>query len=240
VLLYLAIFIGCSLVNCQNNAQPGSFLFCLFDMLFSKALFTATLTTFIALGAVLCHASDVGEPLLQAHGARPNRTISRRFLDDDLASVGDWTKYANKGGALMCALEGSDLTAGGLIGDRRNPPSGASLWIGDLRQQMRDWYWHDTTVSAHGCEFDTFWNFGALFRALGLSTKAQSAGGDNVCYKTVHWDPDRNGPDGSRLPIILQWYERGEKQFQVSLKQGAMCCNVLINTRLRDPNTNSP
>jgi hypothetical protein len=67
------------------------------------------------------------------HPMRP----ATAFWDDDFASPADFQKAADKGGALICALLGSDRTAGLLLKDKRNPPSAASIWTGDLKTSCR-------------------------------------------------------------------------------------------------------
>lgn len=176
-----------------------------------------TLTGLVETSAVSLHtAGNTLVPSIHDTTSSIKRTIVRRFTDLDEASDEDFSKIANKGGALMCAIEGSNQTAGRQINDKHNPPSGASVFTGDLTQAMRDWYWNEAIPRAHSCEFDTFWQMPAAFGALGLSTKSTSLGGDNVCYKAVQWDPNRTGPDGNRVPVVSQWYENGGKQYQAT------------------------
>jgi hypothetical protein len=138
------------------------------------------------------------------------------FWDDNLASPEDWETYSLKGGALMCALEGTDRMAGRLINDTRNPPSAASAWSGDLKQELQDWYWHELTPTSKGAQLDDYWKFSATMQALGLNGKPKSAGGDNACYRIEHRDPSKQ-ENGHQVPAINQWYRIGGNDYRVSL-----------------------
>jgi hypothetical protein len=156
------------------------------------------------------------------HRPRNQRTLESstatkivpRFFDEDLASDAKWAKYTFKGGALMCGLNGDDLTAGHQINDPRNPPSAASVWTGDLRQELRDWYWREMTPRSNGCNFDGFWKIGNTLRALGLSTQD---GGVNACHKIVHFDPEKKEERGGMVPVIGQRYDRNGREMRVGL-----------------------
>jgi hypothetical protein len=156
------------------------------------------------------------------HRPRNQRTLESttatkivpRFFDEDLASDAKWAKYTFKGGALMCGLNGDDLTAGHQINDPRNPPSAASIWTGDLRQELRDWYWREMTPRSNGCNFDGFWKIGNTLRALGLSTQD---GGVNACHKIVHFDPEKKDERGGMVPVIGQRYDRNGREMRVGL-----------------------
>lgn len=113
------------------------------------------------------------------------------FFDDDLASDVDWMKYSNKGGTLMCGLLGTDRTAGQLLGDMRNPPSAASVWQGDLKQELSAWYWRNVDPTTYSCKIDNHWNFPHTMQTMGLSGGSVSEGGDNMCYRVEHWNPEK-------------------------------------------------
>ncbi|KAF2828230.1 hypothetical protein CC86DRAFT_439187 [Ophiobolus disseminans] len=186
-------------------------------MRFSTFIFMITVTLLVAAGVVIPHANGNAVQPASLSDVASNNTLF------DVV----WNKFANKGGALICGLEGTDRTAGRLINDPRNPPSAASIFNGDPRQDMRDWYWHDSNPSGHGCDFDTFWHFGAVMRALGLNARSKSAGGDNMCYKTEHWDRSRTGTDGRQLPPVLQWYDNGGKQFKATGSEHEFAMNTV-------------
>jgi hypothetical protein len=57
------------------------------------------------------------------------------FDPKKVASQALWEYYVRKGAALSCAMKYSDAWAGEWIGDTRTPPSVASVWRGDLRDE---------------------------------------------------------------------------------------------------------
>ncbi|KAK1908835.1 hypothetical protein P3342_006714 [Pyrenophora teres f. teres] len=128
------------------------------------------------------------------------------FWDDDTASAEDWKTYKAKGGALMCGLEGSDQAAGRLIGDTRQPPSAASKFNGDLQTELQDWYWRRVDPATYSCSFSQHWQFPRAMESLGLSGTSKAQGGDNECFRTEHWDPERRDGNGNQIPVVNQWY----------------------------------
>jgi hypothetical protein len=141
------------------------------------------------------------------------------FWDDDHATEVDWKKSAAKGGALMCALEGSDQVAGRQIRDTREPPSAASRYNSDLKTELHDWYWRETNPSTFSCSFSEHWHLAHAMRSLGLDGKPASEGGDNQCYRIEHWNPENRDDKGNQIPAINQWYSvpGHDKQYRVSL-----------------------
>jgi hypothetical protein len=144
--------------------------------------------------------------------------LSTTFWDDDLASDADFSRYANKGGALMCGLEGSDETAGRQMSDTRTPPSAVSRFRGDLRQELQNWHWRNIDPSTYGCKLSEHWEFRRVMQTLSLSGKPVSEGGDNQCYRVEHWDPERR-ENGNQVPAINQWYNVPgiERQYRVRI-----------------------
>jgi hypothetical protein len=139
------------------------------------------------------------------------------FWDDDMASPADWETLSLKGGALMCALEGTDRTAGKQIRDTRDPPSAASAWSGDLKQELHDWYWRELDPTSKCAQLNDYWKFAGMLQALGLDGKPTSAGGDNACYHIEHWDPNME-ENGNQVTAINQWYRVGGHDYRVSLE----------------------
>ncbi|KAJ8107057.1 hypothetical protein OPT61_g9127 [Boeremia exigua] len=136
------------------------------------------------------------------------------FEGDEFASDADWQKFTNKGGTLMCGLDGNDEEAGLLMDDKRVPPSAASLWTGDLRQELTTWGWTEIDSSGYACDLDEYWHMTSMMEALDLNAKPQSNGGDNVCYRVEHWNP-KQVKDGQRVPAINQWYNVDGTDYQV-------------------------
>ncbi|KAH6644834.1 hypothetical protein C7974DRAFT_420258 [Boeremia exigua] len=177
--------------------------------------------TLIAVAIWLCttaRALDINGDTLD----QTNRSIRfsrdgtvHAFFDDDSASDDDWQKFTHKGGALMCALNGDDEAAGVLMGDTRTPPSAASPWTGDLKQQLAAWKWTEIDPSSYSCKMDEHWKIPAAMKALGLNGKPQSEGGDNVCHRVEHWDPSLT-VDGQRVPAINQWYNVEGTEYQAT------------------------
>lgn len=142
-------------------------------------------------------------------------TPATGFWDDDLASSADFSKFADKGGALICALAGTDRTAGHLLGDKRDPPSAASIWTDNLKQALHDWYWRPMTPATEGCNLNDYWKLSAALRALGLDARPKSQGGNNMCHRLEHWDAEKE-ENGKPVPAINQWYEVGGVSYRVS------------------------
>ena len=136
------------------------------------------------------------------------------FDTDETASEADWIKFSNKGGALMCGLLGTDETAGQQLRDTRSPPSAASEWRGDLKQELSTWYWRERDPTRSGCEMDEFWQIPTVMKALGLNARPASEGGDNACFRVEHWDPNKE-ENGRQVPPIDQWYQVGDKMYRV-------------------------
>jgi hypothetical protein len=138
------------------------------------------------------------------------------FFDDDLASAEDFKKATDKGGALTCAMAGTDRTAGLMLKDTRTPPSAASVWTGDLRQELSTWYWHSVDTSSKACQINEFWKLSYAMQVLGLDGKPTANGGDNECFRIEHWDPQKYEND-KKVPAINQWYIVGDRDYRVSL-----------------------
>ncbi|KAJ4341283.1 hypothetical protein N0V95_007289 [Ascochyta clinopodiicola] len=132
------------------------------------------------------------------------------FFDDDLASDADWKKFTDKGGALMCSLNGNDEEAGLHIGDKRTPPSAASPWTGDLTQELQTWKWSTVNPTTYSCKMNDHWKIAEATKSLGLNGQSKLEGGDNACYRVEHWDPKAG------TPAINQWYTIDGTEYQVS------------------------
>lgn len=137
------------------------------------------------------------------------------FEYDDQASAIDWATYTNKGGALTCGLLATDQSAGQLLRDARTPPSAASLWCGDLKQELSTWYWHVNGRPNYSCKLDDYWYIASAVRSLGLDGQPVEEGGDNACYRIEHWDQNRE-EGGMQAPAINQWYSVDGKEYRVS------------------------
>ncbi|KAF1844423.1 uncharacterized protein K460DRAFT_250326, partial [Cucurbitaria berberidis CBS 394.84] len=138
----------------------------------------------------------------------------QRFDDDDLASDQDWSTYTHKGGALLCALKGTDETAGRQLNDKRTPPSAASPWTGDPQQDLDTWYWHHVDPATYSCKMNAHWNIAFAMRSLGLNGDPKSEqGGENACFRVEHWDPRRE-ENGHQVPAINQWYKAGDREYR--------------------------
>lgn len=169
------------------------------------------------------HQADAIDPLRDQRSKRQDFPPSpahhmhpeTAFWDDDFASPADFQKAADKGGALNCALLGSDRTAGLLLKDKRNSPSAASIWTGDLKTELQEWYWRVQNPTSKGSELSKYWQIGAALQELGLDGTPDSEGGDNVCYRIEHWDPTRE-EGGKQIPAINQRYQVSEKDYRVS------------------------
>ncbi|KAJ4986345.1 hypothetical protein SVAN01_08162 [Stagonosporopsis vannaccii] len=153
--------------------------------------------------ALLQRKDTFGNARRSARLKRDDRVQS--FFDEDFASEADWTKFTNKGGALMCGLNGDDEKAGQQMGDKRTPPSAASPWTGDLKQELKKWKWTEVSPSTYSCKMDDYWKIPLAMEALGLNSRPLFEGGDNICYRVEHWDPGTM-KDGQRIPAINQWY----------------------------------
>lgn len=119
----------------------------------------------------------------------------------------------------MCALQGSDQTAGLQLKDTRSPPSAASHFNTDLKTELHTWYWRSVDPASFSCSFSDHWGFSKAMQALGLSGKPASQGGDNKCYRIEHWDPEKRDDNGNQIPALNQWYNVAgiEQQFRVRI-----------------------
>ncbi|XPS75852.1 hypothetical protein M3J09_007918 [Ascochyta lentis] len=164
--------------------------------------------------------ASIQEYGLPAHYSPPEQTqhtsrlkrdgAAQGFFDDDLASDADWKKFTEKGGALMCGLNGNDEEAGLQMGDKRTPPSAASPWTGDLMWELQTWKWSTVDPTTYSCKMNDHWAISEAMRSLGLNGKPQSEGGDNTCYRVEHWDPKAS------TPAINQWYTVDGKDYQAT------------------------
>jgi hypothetical protein len=198
-----------------------------------NAVFTAALASMATASVILSHQkpSNTSQPGCHIEVSSSNNdswtkrnspSPATAFWDDDLASPADWEKFTLKGGALICALKGTDQTAGRQIKDSRSPPSEISVWSGNLKQELHDWYWHELNPTSEGCQLDDNWKVPATMRALGLDGKAKSAGGNNVCYRIEHWDPNKE-ENGRQIPAINQWYQVDGNSYRVSSVSRRLC-----------------
>ncbi|KAF2028876.1 hypothetical protein EK21DRAFT_101493 [Setomelanomma holmii] len=120
------------------------------------------------------------------------------YFDDGLASATDFDRFALLGGALMCGLTGSDLTAGRQIRDMRNLPSAASA-----------------SPRSYRCDFNGHWQFRDMLRGLVLNGVSVTNRGDNECYRVEHWDPEKK-ENGQQVPLIKHWYTADGAQYRAT------------------------
>ncbi|KAF1937969.1 hypothetical protein EJ02DRAFT_411304 [Clathrospora elynae] len=150
---------------------------------------------------------------------------------DNMASDEDRTKCTNKGAALMRCLAASDQTAGNLMGDKRIPPSAASQFHGDLKQELQNWYWRERNPTS-GRRTAEWWQFPRAMQALGLNLTPTTQGGDNATHRVEHWDREMRDEKGNQVLAINQWYNvpgierheatRAHYDFGVNAKGGAI------------------
>lgn len=114
----------------------------------------------------------------------------------------------------MCGLNGNDNEAGLIMGDTRSPPSAASPWSGDLRQELAKWEWNEGLPASYTCQINDHWDIYEVTEDLHLNGDPQSEGGDNVCFRIEHWNPSRM-KDGQQIPAINQWYNVDGVEYQV-------------------------
>ncbi|CAO2652640.1 Nn.00g009230.m01.CDS01 [Neocucurbitaria sp. VM-36] len=178
-----------------------------------------------------CLAFDIRAPSANSSACGPsNSGPAQGFDEDDQANEEDWERYAHKGGSLMCGLLGTDQAAGRQMNDRRNPPSAASTWIGDLKQEFDTWYWRQVDPATYSCKMNDHWNIPFAMRSLGLNGSPSSEGGDNACFRVEHWDPNKK-ENGQQVPAINQWYKvdgreyrstKAHYEFAINIKGGAI------------------
>ncbi|KAF2621471.1 hypothetical protein BU25DRAFT_379643, partial [Macroventuria anomochaeta] len=142
-------------------------------------------------------------------------SVVHDFFDGDHASEVDWKKFAEKGSALMCGLNGDDEEAGIQMGDKRTPPSAASPWTGDLTRELVVWKWSIVNPSTYSCKMNDHWKIPEAMKALRLNGKPQSEGGDNACYRVEHWNP-KPTENGRQIPAINQWYTVDGMEYQAT------------------------
>ncbi|PVH95963.1 hypothetical protein DM02DRAFT_689119, partial [Periconia macrospinosa] len=125
--------------------------------------------------------------------------LAARYEPDSLADDALWERVSCKGGHLVAAMKESDEEAGIRIQDTRNPPSAASLWQGDLKEDLRKWFWHDFQEDDDVIRGDHngYWHVEGAIRALKLNG---DPGADNVPFAVYHEDKN------SKTPITQQTY----------------------------------
>ena len=99
--------------------------------------------------------------------------------------------------------------------DKRTPPSAASQWTGNLKQELTTWKWSEVDPSTYSCKMNDHWKIPETMKALGLNGNPKHEGGDNVCYRVEHWDP-KSAENGRQIPAINQWYTVDGVEYQVS------------------------
>ncbi|KAF2856423.1 hypothetical protein T440DRAFT_439477 [Plenodomus tracheiphilus IPT5] len=145
------------------------------------------------------------------------------FDPSNYASDALWQQYVDKGHHLICLMEATDSGAGHLIEDKRNPPSAASQWTGDLRYEQAEWFWHVGDWE-WGSECD--WEHIGLkqaFEGQGLNAypafedDGDEMDGHNECISMTHYDADDiedpNADPPEMRPIKDQHYQVGGKQY---------------------------
>ncbi|KAH7066992.1 hypothetical protein BKA63DRAFT_571383 [Paraphoma chrysanthemicola] len=118
--------------------------------------------------------------------------LNTAFWDDDTASDAYFERFAFKGSALMCALGGSDKTAGRLLRDTRDPP--VEHWDPNKQENgkqvpiINQWYSADKTpfrTTGGHYEFGMNTQGGAMF---GIFLESPKTGASSNCatrYKTI-------------------------------------------------------
>lgn len=117
------------------------------------------------------------------------------------------------------------------MGDKRTPPSAASLWTGDLTPELETWKWSRTDPTSYSCKMNEHWKISEAMRALRLNGDPQSEGGDNMCHRIEHWNP-KLSEGGQQIPAIKQWYTVGDKEYRAS-GTTALTCAVTMLTLLQ-------
>jgi hypothetical protein len=100
------------------------------------------------------NASNIGrQPVISSNSLLSPipETAGLPFNIDDYASNEVWTKYVDKGDHFNCIMHAADFGAGFLIEDKRQPPSAASPWFGDLKRTYPSWKtWYMLTYMRRG------------------------------------------------------------------------------------------
>ncbi|CAE7012111.1 hypothetical protein P3342_003555 [Pyrenophora teres f. teres] len=144
----------------------------------------------------------------------PAPRLDRRgaFDPSRYADQATWDKYIKKGDRLLCLMAASDRAAGYLEQDPRDPPSAASKWIGDIRNELEMWYWHEAYVEVDwDCDFEAA-GLKTAFDGLELNSLPLHDGdgnpiGDNNCWAIHHYD------DNSDEDIVNQKYMANGKEY---------------------------
>ncbi|CAO2649457.1 Nn.00g068420.m01.CDS01 [Neocucurbitaria sp. VM-36] len=146
------------------------------------------------------------------------RLRPRDFDPDEPADQETWEYFVLKGGALMCAMRNSDKFAGEWLNDARTPPSAASVWQGDLKQELTQWGWNDLLPLDSLCSYgnDGYWELEEAFKNLGLNPHDVSKGGHNECYRIEHWNPNLRDANNRLVPAEKQEYRIGERRYRAT------------------------
>lgn len=167
-----------------------------------KLPFTVAIAVGLLAGRVLANPPATSSAPADLHTRRSIRGTNGTapelsgidFNPDVFASDAQWRQYVDKGLQLTCLMEATDQGAGYLLDDSRSPPSAASRWAGDLKNDLAKWYWHITDWD-EGWECD--WRRQGLteaFEGQGLNPdpafddEGHPSGGNNQCINVSHYD----------------------------------------------------
>ncbi|KAH7388645.1 hypothetical protein BKA66DRAFT_511037 [Pyrenochaeta sp. MPI-SDFR-AT-0127] len=146
-----------------------------------------------------------------------------------------WKEFVEKkGDHLVCLMQATDKGAGYLEEDKRKPPSVASPWNGDLKNEMALWGWHEAESfeKDYECDFERR-KLEVAFKGLGLNARAKyewddekdvykPGDGHNDCISVIHYnendyeDPkpeDHKDKEPEMKNIVKQKYKVKDKEY---------------------------
>lgn len=136
--------------------------------------------------------------------------------------------HVGKGKSLMCAMLGTDATAGWQLHDTRTPPSAASKWVNF--NDMAAWYWFEGKFDPDICEMGTFWGMRTTFQALKVNPKSNKYGNGLQCFIVQHQNENAKYPDGKPRGPQNQSYTVDGKLYHVCSMLTVLTYSTLLMT----------
>lgn len=148
--------------------------------------------------------ASMGRELVHNHQLLPRAL----WNPNNIASDAIWNAAVLNGGRLTCQMRRTDIDAGKVIGDRRNPPSAASPfsegrwrffhWV----EESRFWGWNQLDTDPNLVNLREYWGWEKAGRALRFKE-------GRAIQRIEHWDPFSDEPKN------MQHYTWGDRIYWV-------------------------
>ncbi|CAI6243487.1 unnamed protein product [Periconia digitata] len=123
-----------------------------------------------------------------------------------------WLTTLLDGELLLTAMKESDKEAGLQLGDSRQPPSVASVWQGNLTEDLRKWYWSDSQPDK-----------GILENILRTTRHYGILDSEVAIHQVEHLDPNKKDSDGGLLSPSKQNYSVDGQEYRATGARFLFC-----------------